>query len=154
MMSTTMSLDREECRGVLYLDWRSAPTSLRRWPLSLDLKDGRELAIGSSRERVSRQRRQQAKGCEIGNRRTCSRNTKKPSIGGMRSERWGGPGHTGLMGQGKVSVFYYVMKRHLMVETTGIPWANLRCYVNSSGYWWETAWRGIKGEPKDQLVHS
>lgn len=93
---------------------------------------------GTSHRKLSgksvHQRRQQAKGCEIRNRLTCSRNTKKPSIGGMRSERWGGPGHTGLMGQGKVSVFYYVMKRHLMVESTGIPWANLRFYVNSSGY--------------------
>lgn len=70
---------------------------------------------------------------------------KKSSIGRMRSERWGGLGHTRLRGHDKVLVFYSMMKRHLMVESW-ILWATLRFYVNSSGSWDRgsgRAWRPV-----------
>lgn len=87
---------------------------------------------------------------------TDSRNTKKSSIGRMRSERWGGLEHTRLMGHDKVLVFYSMMKRHLMVESW-ILWATLRFYVNSSGYWWEIEWdrgSGRAWRPVSRLLKS
>lgn len=89
-------LQTNKCNDVLrqrkmqkrpYLNWGSGKASLRRWPLSLDLKDKREPAIEISQGEVSRQRRKSVKGSEWGNRLTCSRNSKKSSRVGMKSER-------------------------------------------------------------------